>query len=63
MLDPHFRYEGGLSGPPPPPTISSTLSCTNIKFCEVIEIPFKVLENKRLVKNLLYGYHGNCLIT
>ena len=39
-----------------------TLSCTNVKFCKVSEILFKVLENKRLVKNLLYGYHGNCLI-
>ena len=24
---------------------------------------FKVSENTRFVKNLLYGYHGNCLIT
>ena len=40
-----------------------TLSCTNVKFCKVLEIPFKVSENKMLVKNLLFGYHGNCLIT
>ena len=46
-----------------PPTISSTLGCTNLKFCKVVEIPFKVSENTRFVQNLLYGYHGNCLIT
>ena len=46
-----------------PPTISSTLGCTNVKFCKILEIPFKVSENTRFVKNLLYGYHGNCLIT
>ena len=46
-----------------PPTISSTLGCTNLKFCKVLEIPFKVSENTRFVKNILYGYHGNCLIT
>ena len=34
-------YTGGSSGPPPP-TISSTLGCTNLKFCKVLEIPFKV---------------------
>ena len=45
------------------PTISSIFSSTNVKFCKVLEIPCKVLENKRLVKNLLYDYHGNCLIT
>ena len=58
----HTLYQGGkeLSGPP---TISSTLSCTNLKFCKVLKMPFKVSENRRLVKNTLYGYHGNCLIT
>ena len=45
------------------PTTSSIFSSTNVKFCTVWEIPFKVLENKRLVKNLSYDYHGNCLIT
>ena len=55
-----YTRGGLLSGPP---TISSTLSYTNVKFCKVLEIPFKVSENKRLVKNLLYGYHGNCLMT
>ena len=30
---------------------------------KVLEIPFKVSKHTRLVKNLLYGYHGNCLIT
>ena len=29
----------------------------------VLEIPFKISENTRFVKNLLYGYHGNCFIT
>ena len=33
-----------------PFTTSSTTSCTNIKFCKVSEIHFKVSENKRLVK-------------
>ena len=33
-----------------PPTISLTLSCTNVKFCKVLEIPFKVSENKKSVK-------------
>ena len=47
---------GGGEGPSGPPTISSTLGCTNLKFC-------KVLENTRFVKDLLYGYHGNRLIT
>ena len=42
-----------------PLTTSSTPSCTNIKFCKVSEIHFKVSENKRLVKNILYGFHGN----
>ena len=59
----HTLYQGGIRTPPPPPTISSTFSCTNVKFCKVLEIPFKVSENKKLAKNLLYGYHGNCLIT
>ena len=57
---PTLYTKGGSSGPP---TISSTLGCTNIKFCKVLEIPFKVSENTRFVKILLYGYHGNCLIT
>ena len=30
---------------------------------QVLQIPFKVSENTRFAKNLLYGYHGNCLIT
>ena len=47
----------------PPRTISSTLDCTNLKFFKVLDLPFKVSENTRFVKNLLYGYHGNCLIT
>ena len=47
-----------------PPTISSTLDCTNLRFCKVLDIiPFQVSENTRSVKNLLYGYHANCLIT
>ena len=46
-----------------PPIISSTLHCTSLKFCKVLDIPFKISENTRFVKNLLYGYHGNCLIT
>ena len=44
---------GGLSGAP---TISSTLSCTNVKFCKVLEVPSKASEIEGLVKNLLYGY-------
>ena len=59
----HFIPREGVSGHPPPPTISSTLSRTNVKFCKVLEKPFKVSENKRSVKDLFYGYHGNCLIT
>ena len=46
-----------------PPTISSTLDCTNLKFCKVLDIPFKVSKNTRFVKRLLYVSHGNCLIT
>ena len=57
----HTLYQGG--GHLDAPTISSTLGCRNLKFCKVLEIPFKVSENTRFVKNLLYGYHGNCLIT
>ena len=49
------RGEGYLD----PLTTSLTLSCTNIKFCKVSEIHFKVSENKRLVKNILYSCHGN----
>ena len=56
-------YTKGGGGVAPPPTISSTLDCTNLKFCEVLDVTFKVSENARFVKNLLYGYHGNCLIT
>ena len=48
---------------PPPPYYLINTFCTNLKFCKVLEIPFKVSENTRFVKNLLYGYHGNCLIT
>ena len=40
------RGEGYLD----PHTTSSTLNCTNIKFCKVSEIHFKVSENKRSVK-------------
>ena len=58
---PTLYTKGGRSSGPP--TISSTLGCTNLKFCKVLEISFKVSENTRFVKNLLYGYHGNCLIT
>ena len=32
----HTLYRGG-GGYLEPPTISSTLSCTNVKFCEVLE--------------------------
>ena len=28
-----------------------------------IELPLKVSENKMLLKNLFYGFLGNCLIT
>ena len=49
------RGEGYLD----PLTTSSTLSCTNIKFCKVSQIHFKVSENKRLVKNISHGFHGN----
>ena len=60
----HTLYQGGGGGGSSGPlTISSTLGCTNLNFCKVLEIPFKVSENTRFVKNLLYGYHGNCLIT
>ena len=55
-----YDKEGG--GYLDPTTISTTLSCTHGKVCKVLDIPFKVSENKRLAKNLLYGYHGNCLI-
>ena len=57
---PTFYIKGGGSSGPP---ISSTLCCTNLKFCKVLQIPFKISENTRFVKSLLYGYHGNCLIT
>ena len=63
---PTLYTKGGSSRPPghlDPLNISLTISCTNVKFCKVLEIPFKVSENTRFVKNLLYGYHGNCLIT
>ena len=55
-----YTRRGGSSGPP---TSSSTLDCINLKFCKVLDTPFKISENTRFVKNLLYGYHGNCLIT
>ena len=45
---------GGGGGHLDPPTISSTLDCTNLKFCKVLDIPFKVLENTRFVKNLKF---------
>ena len=47
----------------PPPTISSTIGCTYLKFCRVLKIPCMISENTRFAKRLLYGYHGNCLIT
>ena len=50
-----YTKEWGVSGPPP--TTSSTLSCTNIKFCKASEIPFKVSKNKRLVKKIF------CMVT
>ena len=64
----HTLYQGGGGGggerrAPGHPTISPTLGCTNVKLCKVLEIPFRVSENTRFVKNLLHGYHGNCLIT
>ena len=59
ISDPHFIPRGVICTP----TISSMLGYTNIKFCKLLEIPFKVSENTRFVKNLFYGYHGNCLIT
>ena len=58
----HTLYKGG-GGSSGPTTISSTLDCTNLKFSKVLDKPFKVSENTRFVKILLYGYHGNCLIT
>ena len=60
---PTLYTKGNPLPPPPPPTISPTLDCTNLKFCKVLDIPFKVPKNTRFVKNLLYGYHGYCLIT
>ena len=58
----HTLYQGA-GGSPGPPTIASTLDCINFIFCKVLDIPFKVSENTRFVKYLLYGYHDNCLIT
>ena len=58
----HTLYHGG-GGVIWSRTISSTLDRTNLKFCKVLDIPFKISENTRFVKNLLYGYHGNYLIT
>ena len=55
----HYIKGGYLN----PPTISLTFSCTKVKFCRILEIPFKVLESQRSVENLLYDYHGNCSIT
>ena len=64
LLIPNYTlYQGGGVWSSGPPTISSTLGCTNVKFCKVLEIPFKVSENTRFVENLLYGYHCNRLIT
>ena len=51
ISDPHFIPREGSSGPP---TISLMLGCTNIKFCKLIEIPFKVSENTRFVKIFLW---------
>ena len=48
ILDPHFISRGG--GSSGPPTISLTLDCTNLKFCKVLDIPFKVSENTRFAK-------------
>ena len=62
ISDPHF-IQGGGGGVIWTPTISSTLDCTNLKFCKILDIPFKVSKNTRVVKIFLYGYHGNCLIT
>ena len=46
----HILYQIGSSGPPPPPpTISSTLGCISIKFCKILEMPFKVSENTRFL--------------
>ena len=53
----HTLYQGGGGGGGghlDPPTISSTLDCTNLKFCKVLDIPFKVSENTRFVKNLKF---------
>ena len=55
-----YTKEGHLD-PPPHYLISTWLYKPQI--LQVLEMPFKVSENTRLVKNLLYGYHGNCLIT
>ena len=53
----HTLYQGGGGGGGDlDPTISSTLGCTYLKFCKVLEIPFKVSENTKFVKNPLYGY-------
>ena len=61
LFQTHTLYQGGggLSGTPTP-TISSTLSDPNSKFCRVLEIPFKVSETLNLINNLLFGYHANC---
>ena len=57
----HTLYQGGviwtsLTPQTPLPTISSTLDCTNLKFCKVLDIPFKVSENTRFVKKF-------CMVT
>ena len=58
----HYTKGGGGGVISIPSTISSTLTCTNVKFCKLLEIPFKVSESQRLVENFLYGYHGDCYI-
>ena len=63
ISDPHFIPMGGGGAGIWTPTISLALNYTNVIFCKLSEIPFEVSENKRLVKNLLYGCHGNYLIT
>ena len=40
-------------------TASSTLNCTNFKFFRASEIPFKVSETLKIIKNFPFGYHGN----
>ena len=46
----HTLYQRG-GGHIGSPTISSTLGCTSVKFCKVLEILFKVSENSRFSKS------------